>query len=458
MDSTFFRIGFGKRDLEATLPATQGFAMERVEAIAFYAAHPDGTPESAWVVLDFMDFDLEMINSVKKGIADATQMPVEKVHVLTTHNHGADAKLDFNILAKLAGEAAADAQASARPAVARGTQLAMPDGINYHRRIFIPDFNSTWTCFGGPDMGAHKSAAGFVENAIENFAKGTLVHIGWKESNRPAPEFEPGDPNLFLMEFRDAETNAPIGTIARFAMHATMRSGQGLYASDYPWHIRHELEKHLGGTALFFNGPCGDIAPCFPWPDKSTGIEQKYAESLVSTGLQALADLEFQPVKLCSQSHFVDLPVRAEVLADRVDFPAEMPPAEDLPRRKKWLERERLNTTLYFLQYKYRNGVENPNGFIKVELGSLKINNWLLLAFPGETFWTTGDAVRNACEDINIVTLTEHGRTAMYMAPGEEFRDGGYESICAVTAPPAEEILREHAIEFAKKSENDADF
>ena len=37
----------------------------------------------------------------------------------------------------------------------------------------------------------------------------------------------------------------------------------------------------------------------------------------------------------------------------------------------------------------------------------------------------------------------------MHPAPGEEFRDGGYESICAVTAPPAEQILREHAIAFA---------
>jgi len=29
----------------------------------------------------------------------------------------------------------------------------------------------------------------------------------------------------------------------------------------------------------------------------------------------------------------------------------------------------------------------------------------------------------------------------MYIAPEAEFRQGGYESICAVTAPPAEEIL-----------------
>ena len=450
MSTPTAHIGFAKRDLAPALPAERDFAPERVEAVAMFVGAPDGTPESIWLTLDFMDFDLQMVNSVKAGVEAATGIPQARVHILTTHNHGADVKLDFPALVALAGEAADDARKAARPALARGAQIAMPDGINYRRRLFIPEFDSTWTCFGGPDMGEHQSAAGFVENAIAEFQKGTLVHIGWKPSNRPAPAFQPGDPHFFLMEFQDAETGTPIGTIARFAMHAVMRSNPAYYSSDYPWHIRRELETRFGGTAIFFNGPCGDLAPCFPWPDKTTGLERKYAHDLADAGLDALAPLAFQPLEARSASHSVSLPVRPEVLADRVDLPAEMPPADDLPRRKKWLERERLTTTLCFLQWKYRNGVSDLRGFIDIDLGGLRLNQWLLLAFPGETFWATGEAVRQACGE-TVVTLTEHGRTAMYLAPGEEFRDGGYESICSVTAPPAEEILREHATAFARE-------
>jgi hypothetical protein len=454
--SKAFHIGFGAADLASALPQDRSFAEERIEARALYIGCPDGTPESVWVVLDFMDFNLERINAIKDAVAAARQVPWKQIHVLTTHNHGADVEVNLPVLAELAAQAVKEAQHTARPAVARGVQIQMPDGINYHRRIYIPEFESTWTCFGGVDMGEHRSVAGFLENAIDCMRKGTLVHVGWKPSKRVnAPEFQPGDPNFFLMQFQDAQTDAPLGTISRFAMHATMRSSRdgSYYSSDYPWHVRQQLESRFGGKSVFFNGPCGDLAACFPWPDKATGVEKRYAVQMIEAGMNALATIPFEPLAAHSDMLKVPLPVRTEVLANRVDFPMEMPSFESLPKRKQWLERERLNTTLPFLQEKYRQGVppEELRGFIDIELGLLRLNQWKLLAFPGETFWTTGEAVCKALPEENLVTLTEHGRTAMYLAPGEEFRDGGYESICSVTAPPAEEIMREAAIEFAKR-------
>ena len=40
------------------------------------------------------------------------------------------------------------------------------------------------------------------------------------------------------------------------------------------------------------------------------------------------------------------------------------------------------------------------------------------------------------------MTVTEHGRTVMYIPPDEERRLGSYESICSVTDFGAETILR----------------
>ncbi len=69
------QIGFGKRDLAPALPPGPAFAVERIEAIAMFVGRPDGTPESLWLTLDFMDFDLQMVNAVKAGVEASTGIP-----------------------------------------------------------------------------------------------------------------------------------------------------------------------------------------------------------------------------------------------------------------------------------------------------------------------------------------------------------------------------------------------
>ena len=454
-------IGFGRADLASALSADKPIAKERVEVRALYAA-PAASPAegSVWVVLDFMDFDLEMVNFIRTGIVSATHLHPEQIHILTTHNHGVGDILslhcdtpDFAKIGAGASGAAAQAIAGARPAQMRAVQIQMPPGCNYRRRIHVPEFDGMWTCFGGPDMAEKRSASGFIENAIESLREGRLEYVGWRESDRPAPQFEPADPDFFLMEFRNAETGAILGTLSRFAMHATMRSrAEEYYSGDFPWHIRHELEKRRGGIAVFMNGPCADIAPCFPFPDKTTGLAPRYAREMADKALTELDKTAFEPLTAVRQAwKVVPLPVRREVLDSHVDISDPIPDFSDLPARKRWYERERLSTTLYFLEYKYRNGETAPSAHIHICLGMLTLNEWMLLAFPGETFWLTGRAVQAAFPDKKLVTATEHDRTVMYMPPEEEYRSGGYESICTVTEPPAEALLRAAAIQFVRE-------
>ena len=139
------------------------------------------------------------------------------------------------------------------------------------------------------------------------------------------------------------------------------------------------------------------------------------------------------------------LPVRQEVLDDQVPIPAQIP--DTLPERRKYLEACRLRDTLPFLQEKYAEGVTDLRNALCAHLGFLRLNSFILAAFPGETFSVTGKALQDAFPDQMICTLTEHERTAMYLPTKADCARGGYEPACMSTAPGAEDILRASAIQ-----------
>jgi hypothetical protein len=120
---------------------------------------------------------------------------------------------------------------------------------------------------------------------------------------------------------------------------------------------------------------------------------------------------------------------------------------EELSERKRYLERLGLRRTLPFLYEKYAEGESSLSDTVPIYLGFLRLGELVLVAFPGETFWATGAAVKAAFPDIRICTVTEHERTVMYLPPYEDYLRGGYETVCKTTAPESETVIREGAIE-----------
>ena len=447
--------GFAAIDLQSALADELPIAQERIEALALFVASANAPKHgTVWIVLDFMDLDLAVVNAIKKAVDRDTGLNMDRVHVLTTHNHGAGQPVKAQEIADLAAQAAKETMSKARPAEIRGIQFAMPEGMNYRRRIQVPEFNGMWTTFAGPDMKERRSASGFIEQAIRNINDGKLSYFGFCPSQRPAPSYEPGDSDFFFMEFRDAETKAPLGTLSRFAMHAIMRSNSAKYYSgDYPWHVRNEAKSRFGGTAIFMNGPCGDIAPCFPWPDKENGLARQYAEAMLNAAMKKIDALPYEPLQVRHWRKLVPLPVRTEVLENQVSVPGEMPQRDLLPQRKQFLEKKRLAETLPFLQEKYRNGEIMPGESSVIELGLLQLGSWIILCYPGETFSSTAKQVAEHFPGRKLVSVTEHGRTLMYMPPEDEYGRGGYEPNCAVTSPHAEKLLRQAAVQLVQEND-----
>ena len=122
-----------------------------------------------------------------------------------------------------------------------------------------------------------------------------------------------------------------------------------------------------------------------------------------------------------------------------------------LEERRKYLERISYAETLGFLREKYGEGEESLSDKTTVSVGVLRIDNLTLVGFPGETFSTTAKEIKEAFLNKDICTITEHGRTVMYLPPKLECERGGYESVCRVTKEGEEQTLKEEVIKGLKQ-------
>ena len=196
---------------------------------------------------------------------------------------------------------------------------------------------------------------------------------------------------------------------------------------------------------MFLNGPCADIAPVMR--DKREGRERVLGRYIADMALNALIGAELRPLESFScAKREVKLPVREELLHGMEKSLGDMP--NTLGERRKYLERLRLSNTIPFLTEKYSEGESSVSDLISVYLGFLRLGDLIFAAYPGETFSSTATSLKERIPEYPICTVTEHERTVMYLPPRDDCDMGGYESVCRVTSPDAEHILREAMISF----------
>lgn len=439
------KIGFAKQDLAPALrPAKWPVREERVEAVSMYIA--DERQESLWIVLDFMDFNFGVIREIREAVRKAISIDETKIHVLTNHNHGGGSP-DFSVLSALCAICAQTAKETAKQAKMRALKGTTGKQINILRRKYIPEIGGVSTLFYGASEEDGFDASPFIEKTIRNIKDGYIEYYGKVDTDRAPDPFLPGDETIFALQFCDENDNI-IGTVVRFAAHAVCCNRDGSFSSDYPYHIRKITEEHFGGISLFFNGPCAEIAPGMT--SKTDGSEKKIGRFIAEKTIEMLTPLPFMPIEsFDDKTEVISLPVRKEVIANYVEHPEKVP--DTLPERRMFFENERYKNSMPFLREKYTCGEEKLTDTIDISFGMLRLGDFYIAAFPGETFYKTGKAFCDALQNENICTVTEHGRTVMYMPPEEDCARGGYESVCRVTDINAETILRQKTIEAMQK-------
>lgn len=438
-----FKVGFSKIDLYSSL--TQEMPVrEPIEAISAYFEFNE--EKCLWIVLDFMDFNKSITDKIKNAISKSIGLSQSLIHVLTTHNHGGGTP-EPELLSSLCAECAANAVNSSKESILRYAFTRSEKQVNIIRRLYVKEAEGVGTLYFGASESNEFNSSLFAENFVNGLLSGEERNSIAKSTSRPYSKFRSGDDEMLVIEFRDT-FDKPIGSIVRFAAHAVTANRGDSYSSDYPYHVRKKLEDELGGISMFLNGPCGEIAPAIV--DKFEGGEERIGKYLASLATEAIKKEDFKRVEVfLDLKKEVKLPVREEVINNEVVLEDNMP--EELPKRRKHLERMRLKRTLSFLREKYTEGEEKTGEFISVFLGALRINELVILAFPGETFYYTGNAVKEHHKNRQIATVTEHERTVMYLPPKEDDSLGGYESVCRVTSADAEKILRSEAINLIYK-------
>jgi hypothetical protein len=68
------------------------------------------------------------------------------------------------------------------------------------------------------------------------------------------------DPYMFLMRFTSASSGKPIATLINWSDHPeTLGGNNTLITADFPYWLRHYVEQHEGGMAIFVNGSIGGL-------------------------------------------------------------------------------------------------------------------------------------------------------------------------------------------------------
>lgn len=464
------RIGFSVQTLSEALPSDKP-VRHPVTARILYGEGENGA--AVWAVFDFMDFSKPFVDSIASSISAATGVPPDHVHVVTTHNHFASdvSALRLDVLSSRAAEGAIEARSFAAPASVRHACVDVQRRISYRRRLFVEELGGSATFWFGVTENDAFRADRLLRQAVRSLVlqrtaayrySGLLEAVPEERfiddriaQNPDAFRMSEGDPRLHLLVF-EKENGEPIGSIVRFAVHAaTMGYGAPpMYTSDFPHLLRRTLESELGGVSIFLNGPCGDISPAIG--DERDPSGELVAGTLAAASLNAIRNAVPEPLRsLSDASRTVALPVNPDFPLDRASAEARIKEAEKswehaalgLADRRRLAEHIGWLRTTDAIRDKWRCIDSSPLA-IHVALGLLRLNDIAILAFPGETFSATGEAVVSGLDPRSVITVTEHGRTAVYLPPPEEWDRGGYERSCCAIARWGEPVLRQAAWDF----------
>jgi hypothetical protein len=471
------RVGFAVRDLARVVPTDKPIR-DAVTARVFYGEGEAGG--TIWAVLDFMDFSRPFVDTIQAAVCARTGLPADHVHVVTTHNHRASEvdRLDLEALAADVADAAANARETAQPARMRYACIEVARPISTLRRLFVEELGGSATFW----FGITENDRGNGERLLRQTVRSLVLTRQTAYCNAGLTQAVPeerfiddrlrqdpnafrlagGDPRLQVVSFENDQGQC-LGAFVRFAVHVASIAAKDFYSSDFPHFVRRGMERTLGGPVIFLNGPCGNLAPLVP--DERSQAGEPLSEVLVAEALAALRTAAPEALRvLVDASTTVALPVNPDFPADdaAADRRAEAlaaawdDPQLDLAGRRRLAEKIGWLRTSRALRHKwhcldYPDGPAAGRREIGVSLGLLRLNEVALLAFPGETFWETGAAVAATGTAAKVITVTEHGRTALYLPPPHEWDRGGYETTCCAIARDGEPVLRQAAIAFLRQ-------
>lgn len=281
-----------------------------------------GDAQAILVAAEVLGFDRTRTAELKSRIAVATGVPEPAIILAATHTHCAPRVCEM----VMPGEVDPDyrrqfEEACVAVAVAARAALA-PALVSFSRTEDRLGVNRRYPENGGVTMRPHQDG--------------------------------PRDTDVDTLWFADSAVGTPIASLTVAACHPTSRGGP-LIGGDYPGFLCRELERRVGGVAMFVLGCAGDVRPAFT--DERGGFRmaelaeveragQTMAEAVLAARAKprACATGNLEVRRTCVEMPLAELPTEEEL--------RRVAQEDELPLRRQWagglLGREAIPTSVSF--------------------------------------------------------------------------------------------------------------
>jgi hypothetical protein len=417
--------------------------VQPLEAGVIYGETGDGP----FVILSFdlCEEGYPFMDSIHAPLVQKLGIPAGRILILYTHAH-MSGKYDIPKLQGIVLVAVAAAKAGQVEAETGVLNLSVNSrAFVINRRVTVPGIGTHTLIFNDGctvSEGAF-DATGQVRQWIEDLGVNAAGYV------RPGQRFIPSgetDDSLQVLFFRDQNTKRVIGSFTRFACHpviVSMLRVQGDLSADYPGYLKKKLEDAVGGTALFGQGPSGELKPLNP--EYSHAYARKFGERLADFILADFKNVAWKPLhRIGFATAPAVLRLRPDLVPDAAAADQEIARVEaaydktaDPAERRRLQNRFRLCcyvrddfTHILRPEWKQKNQVE-------ITLTAVRFNDTVVIASPGEVFMPTGREILRPFTAQSPIMVSVCNENISYLVPPEEFEQGGYEPGVCIVDPPA---------------------
>jgi hypothetical protein len=394
-----------------------------------------GDPRFAIVALDLIGLYSEgLVAALKDSITAATGIPGEQVFLACSHTHYGPVVAESGDMP--GGHSAQAAAYRARLAVAVAECVSAADAarvpvsvsaggetirLGVNRRLPTPDGKIALA--PNPD--------GHVDPDL------SIVRFDAVAPQSPVPQERPAS---------DVTT---VATVVSYACHpSSLESSVRSISADFPGVLRAELERRIGGRALFLQGAAGDIDPPDKRPDWSrlARIGATLADAAVraSTGSRPV-----RSTPVLSRRARVAVPRRgaASVEAAEADLASweDALAASDRRDAARWWVELKIGEARAVVDA-LRKG-RSPT--IDADIAALRIGDVALAFVPAELFSELGVMIKERSPAARTIVVGYTDGALWYVPTRAAFAEGGYEVVDACrVAPGAGEFLVDRVLDL----------
>ena len=354
----------------------------------------DGTNIAAFVTLDALAVERDIVSAIRERISNATGILPEAIMVSATHTHTGPPIIAVygnrrddeyvNYMIKKASDAAILAFKDLRP-VEIGAGIGHEDSIAFNRRFLMED--------------------------------GTVLTNPGVNNPSIVKPIGPIDPQLVVLMIDDKD-GYPLGAILNYTCHLDVVGGDE-YSADYPGEISKVLKRLYGDdfVSIFFTGTCGNINHIDVTGKMDTKGEhyKKMGRILAGEAFKVMQNVEYiDEPKVSFDSRYVKVGVRKAG-------------AEDIERAKKVLKSSDSTESDILFARDIIALSKSPIDAVELEVQVIGIGEFVVVGLPGEVFVEFGLDIKNKSKFkytvVSELTNGSHG----YIPVREAFEQGGYE-------------------------------